>query len=307
MNTNGPVNILTTISDRKKRLAGATPAFEAVIETAQDYYPFGSLMPGRKYNAGEYRFGFNGMEKDDEITGITGSHNTTEFRGYDSRLGKWLSVDPLASSFPWQSPFTALDNNPIRFVDPDGRSAGDFLNKEGKKVGSDGKADGKLYVIKTTQTSFESGVPSAGITEAESTSTEDFIRLNSGNAEEFIKNDIAYKNSIEIEGNIITRSKMYGHISLDDGSHGTAPQNNREYFGKIGFFGEIHSKGAGTAVDPVTSSGADSPFIVDRINYKSRYHSHPSGERIDPLTGVPRKFIQPPSPTDVKNAGHRIN
>jgi hypothetical protein len=53
------------ISDRKKRLAGTTPAFEAVIETAQDYYPFGSLMPGRKYNAGEYRFGFNGMEKDD--------------------------------------------------------------------------------------------------------------------------------------------------------------------------------------------------------------------------------------------------
>jgi hypothetical protein len=41
MNTNGPGNVLTTISDRKKRLAGATPAFEAVIETAQDYYPFG--------------------------------------------------------------------------------------------------------------------------------------------------------------------------------------------------------------------------------------------------------------------------
>jgi hypothetical protein len=36
------------ISDRKKRQAsGSTPAFEAVIETAQDYYPFGSLMPGR--------------------------------------------------------------------------------------------------------------------------------------------------------------------------------------------------------------------------------------------------------------------
>jgi hypothetical protein len=61
MNTNGPGNILTTISDCRKRLAGATPAFEAVLETAQDNYPFGSLMPGRKYNAGEYRFGFQGI------------------------------------------------------------------------------------------------------------------------------------------------------------------------------------------------------------------------------------------------------
>ena len=29
-----------------------------------DYYPFGWEMPGRKYNAGDYRYGFNGKEDD---------------------------------------------------------------------------------------------------------------------------------------------------------------------------------------------------------------------------------------------------
>jgi hypothetical protein len=39
MNKNGLFNVLTTISDRKKRLtAGSAPAFGAVIENAQDYY-----------------------------------------------------------------------------------------------------------------------------------------------------------------------------------------------------------------------------------------------------------------------------
>lgn len=123
-------NVLTTISDRKKRLAGATPAFEAVIETAQDYYPFGSLMPGRKYNAGEYRFGFNGQEKDDEIAGVTGSHLDFGARIYDSRLGRWLSIDPFFKLYSPISPYVFSLNNPIIFTDEQGNYV----------IGSDGKA-----------------------------------------------------------------------------------------------------------------------------------------------------------------------
>jgi RHS repeat-associated protein len=124
-------NVLTTISDRKKRLAGTTPAFEAVIETAQDYYPFGSLMPGRKYNAGEYRFGFNGQEKDDEIAGVTGSHYTTQFREYDSRLSRWWSNDPIFK--PHESPFALNGNNPIWIIDPSG-SDSIFYNQKGDEL-----------------------------------------------------------------------------------------------------------------------------------------------------------------------------
>jgi len=36
---------------------------------------------------------------------------------------RFLSVDPLAGEFPWQSPYCAFDGNPIVNIDPDGRAA----------------------------------------------------------------------------------------------------------------------------------------------------------------------------------------
>ncbi len=66
-----------------------------------------------------YRYGFNGMEKDDEVKG-SGNSYTTEFRQYDPRLGRWLTLDPLAAKFLWQSPYVAFDNNPIFYKDPKG-------------------------------------------------------------------------------------------------------------------------------------------------------------------------------------------
>jgi RHS repeat-associated protein len=98
-----------------------------VIETAQDYYPFGSLMPGRKYNAGEYRFGFNGQEKDDEITGVTGSHTTAMFWEYDTRLGRRWNLDPKPQIF--SSDYSCFANNPILYNDP----LGDTIRQEGFK------------------------------------------------------------------------------------------------------------------------------------------------------------------------------
>jgi RHS repeat-associated protein len=71
---------------------------------------------------GGYRYGFNGMEEDYEIYG-TGNSYTTHFRQYDPRLGRWKSIDPLTTEFPWQSPYVAFDNNPVLFSDLTGASA----------------------------------------------------------------------------------------------------------------------------------------------------------------------------------------
>ncbi|MEN9488375.1 MAG: hypothetical protein RL494_640 [Bacteroidota bacterium] len=66
-----------------------------------------------------YIFGFNSMEKDDELKG-SGNSYTTEFRQYDPRLGRWLSVDPMASDAPGWTPYRAFFNNPILYTDPSG-------------------------------------------------------------------------------------------------------------------------------------------------------------------------------------------
>ncbi|MBE7443654.1 MAG: hypothetical protein HS119_14500 [Flavobacteriales bacterium] len=86
-----------------------------------DYYAGGSIMPGRSFSANSYRYGYNaGSEKDDEITGITGSHFTTYFREGDTRLLIWWGVDPKADKQPWQSPYSYMDGNPIWKNDPKG-------------------------------------------------------------------------------------------------------------------------------------------------------------------------------------------
>jgi len=78
-------------------------------------------MPGRNYTTSNgYRYGFNGMEKDDEIKNIEGSNLDFDSRMYDSRLGRWMSVDPAARSFPSMSPFIGMGDNPIYLIDQDG-------------------------------------------------------------------------------------------------------------------------------------------------------------------------------------------
>ena len=78
-----------------------------------DYYAFGATMPGRSFNSSSYRYGFNGQEKDDEIKGSTGSSYDFGDRMYDSRLGRWLSLDPLMKKYAALSPYNFTGDNPI--------------------------------------------------------------------------------------------------------------------------------------------------------------------------------------------------
>jgi RHS repeat-associated protein len=67
-----------------------------------------------------YHFSFNGKEKDDETYG---EGNAYDFgaRIYDSRLGRWLSLDPLQDKYPYLSPYNFVGNSPNLFIDPDGQ------------------------------------------------------------------------------------------------------------------------------------------------------------------------------------------
>jgi RHS repeat-associated protein len=95
--------------------------FTAQVQTYANFDPFGMEQVGRNYSPAGYRYGFNGMEKDNELMG---EGNAYDFgaRIYDARLGRWLSVDPLADKYPAFSPYNFCLNNPIMFVDPDGKA-----------------------------------------------------------------------------------------------------------------------------------------------------------------------------------------
>ena|GEM_PF-3015321 len=111
-----------TFSMDNLRFGRVNTQYLAVVKMKADYYPFGMMMPGRNTNSADYRYGYNGMEKDPELKG-EGNSYTTEFRQYDPRLGRWMSLDPLMMQFPDLSPYVAFDNNPVYYTDPYGLSA----------------------------------------------------------------------------------------------------------------------------------------------------------------------------------------
>ena len=91
----------------------------ATVVSASDYYPFGLTMEGRNYQDSLYRYGFNGKEKDDQ--GEWGSTNYDYgFRIYNPSVGRFLSRDPLAASYPFYTPYQFAGNKPIMADDVDG-------------------------------------------------------------------------------------------------------------------------------------------------------------------------------------------
>ena len=132
-------NVLVTIGDKKIQHDGGNGLWDyytADVANASDYYPFGMQMPERKYEpASGYRYGFNGKEKDKDISEGGQDYG---LRISDNRLGRFLSVDPIAGEYPELTPYQFASNRPIDGIDQDGlewsKSEPYFLSPVGKYV-----------------------------------------------------------------------------------------------------------------------------------------------------------------------------
>jgi len=75
-------------------------------------------MPERSFSAAnQYRYGFNGKENDKDISEGGQDYG---MRISDTRLGKFLSVDPITKSYPQLTPYQFASNSPISGRDLDG-------------------------------------------------------------------------------------------------------------------------------------------------------------------------------------------
>ncbi|CAF3303892.1 unnamed protein product [Rotaria socialis] len=220
---------MTTITDRKL-LTGAS--FSPVVQTATDYYAFGAPIAERSYNSNQYRYGFNGVEKNNEIAG-EGNGYTTEWRQYDPRLGRWLSPDPLMSKFPGWSPYAFAFDNPIWFNDPDGDAPPTI-----KQIIAEGKK---------TSTTFVSLLKSANITDANFSSN---ISFGNGTHTEVTKEakivltkseDIKFQ-VIKLTHELTNRSKSAETLkSLDNAKEGKiTPKEYAKQLAQIEVAGEIN-------------------------------------------------------------------
>jgi RHS repeat-associated protein len=128
-------NVLEVVTDRKlpeddgtyyendifisTTLDNKVDYYTADVVSYSDYYPYGMVMPNRNASASDYRYGFNGMEMDDEVKGNGNSYDFGA-RMYDSRVGRWFAIDPLTANFPSHTPYNFGANNPIYYIDSDG-------------------------------------------------------------------------------------------------------------------------------------------------------------------------------------------
>ena len=105
------------------------------------------------------------MEKDDELKGIGNSYDFGA-RMLDPRVGRWFAPDLLESGYPSYSTYNYTLNNPIYFIDPNGKGPFDwYKNKFGNyvydknvksqgDVGDNGAYKGEVVILdhKTTST-----------------------------------------------------------------------------------------------------------------------------------------------------------
>jgi RHS repeat-associated protein len=99
------------------------------VFSLNDYYVFGAT---KRWSGSEgYCYGFNGKENDNKVKG-EGNQQDYGMRIYDPRLGRFLSVDPISSDYPWYSPYQFAGNKPIMAIDLDGLEEALIINAQAK-------------------------------------------------------------------------------------------------------------------------------------------------------------------------------
>ena len=87
-----------------------------VVEQVNHYYPFG-MTYGDGIATSNQPYKYNGKELD-RMHGLDWYDYGA--RLYDSELGRFHTVDPLAERRPWMSPYVFCSDNPVNRIDMDG-------------------------------------------------------------------------------------------------------------------------------------------------------------------------------------------
>ncbi|MFM9986066.1 MAG: RHS repeat-associated core domain-containing protein [Flavobacteriales bacterium] len=126
-------NVLAVVNDMKLPDFNGTliVSYTAVVVSATDYSPFGTVLYGRSFSTSAYRYGFNGKEKDDES--FSGDLDFGA-RVLDVRLGRWLTVDPFWWLGTGTSPYNFALNVPIVMIDPSGGKERPYVKGKSKPI-----------------------------------------------------------------------------------------------------------------------------------------------------------------------------
>lgn len=102
------------------------------------------------------RYQYNGKELTEDL-GL--NWNDYGARWYDPAVARWSAVDPLAEEFYSWSPYNYVYNDPLRFIDPDGKGPDDtiFFDEDGSELyrTKDNLDDAIVVVSKENEAQFD--------------------------------------------------------------------------------------------------------------------------------------------------------
>lgn len=243
-------------------------------------------------------------ERDNE-TGL----DFAQARYYANAQGRFTSVDPLMASGHVAMPqswnrYTYALNNPLRFTDSDGREPGDYYNQDGKRLGTDGIDDKKIYVVtdKDQAKQIEQANKKGGTTALSAVSSA--VELPNYDVRQAIGEAVDRSNgktADDTQGGFHEEGLQWGK---------TADGQERIVNAAPGEYADLKTATVATIVTSNAANPAEQGIIT---NLEGTSHVHPKGEiTISPSNNSPgivvggttttKNFVQPPSAVDISNA-----
>jgi RHS repeat-associated protein len=110
------------------------------VVSANDYDAWGYAMQNRSYQSGNTMYKFTGKERDNES-----SYDYFGARYYDSKIGRWGGVDSLFMKHYDFNTYNYAIDNPLRYIDPDGKQVDAVQNFVNEKIGQEIKPIENLF------------------------------------------------------------------------------------------------------------------------------------------------------------------